>query len=238
MNESLETAEHDVANKVFVEISHLNSKWGQDCSCMLPLLMFPHRLSSLIATFPSHGSKPRIVFLLRPIKQSLSAPSSLAHISRSVVTMSRAASSLVMAIALALATADGITFTEKDLASEESLWDLYERWRSHHTVSRDLDEKLRRFNVFKANVAYIHESNKNDKPYKLGLNKFGDMTREEFRGTFAGSKIDHHRMLRGGRDGSGGFMYEDARDLPSSVDWRDKRAVTGVKNQGHCGKQR
>ncbi|CAL9185935.1 unnamed protein product [Musa hybrid cultivar] len=142
---------------------------------------------------------------------------------------------LVMAIALALATADSIPFTDKDLASEESLWDLYERWRSHHTVSRDLDEKLRRFNVFKANVAYIHESNKNDKPYKLGLNKFGDMTREEFRGTFAGSKIDHHRMLRGGRDSSGGFMYEDAGDLPSSVDWRDKRAVTGVKNQGHCG---
>lgn len=149
--------------------------------------------------------------------------------------MWRRALSLVMAIALALATADSIPFTDKDLASEESLWDLYERWRSHHTVSRDLDEKLRRFNVFKANVAYIHESNKNDKPYKLGLNKFGDMTREEFRGTFAGSKIDHHRMLRGGRDSSGGFMYEDAGDLPSSVDWRDKRAVTGVKNQGHCG---
>ncbi|MBA0848412.1 hypothetical protein Goshw_001759 [Gossypium schwendimanii] len=34
------------------------------------------------------------------------------------------------------------------LASEESLWDLYERWRSHHTISLDLTEKQKRFNVF------------------------------------------------------------------------------------------
>ncbi|KAK8686293.1 hypothetical protein V6N13_125320 [Hibiscus sabdariffa] len=51
----------------------------------------------------------------------------------------------VFSLALVLGIAQGFDFHDKDLASEERLWDLYERWRSHHTVSRSLDEKLRRF---------------------------------------------------------------------------------------------
>lgn len=141
---------------------------------------------------------------------------------------------LALAVALGFAVAgSSIPITDKDLVSEENLWDLYEQWRSHHTVARDLEDKRRRFNVFKNNVKYIHEINKMDKPYKLKLNKFGDMTREEFRSTFAGSKIDHHQMFRGSRRGN--FTYQNA-DPPRSIDWRQKGAVTEVKNQGSCGK--
>ncbi|XP_042407471.1 thiol protease SEN102-like [Zingiber officinale] len=140
---------------------------------------------------------------------------------------------LALAVALAFAVAGSSTpITDKDLASEENLWDLYERWRSHHTVARDLEDKQRRFNVFKENAKYIHEINKMDRPYKLTLNKFGDLTRDEFRSTFAGSKIDHHRMFRGSRQGK--FMYENA-DVPPSIDWRQRGAVTQVKNQLQCG---
>ncbi|KAI8024387.1 Vignain [Camellia lanceoleosa] len=128
-----------------------------------------------------------------------------------------------------------IDFTEKDLSSDESLWDLYERWRRHHTVSRDLSEKQKRFNVFKENVKHIHKVNNMDKPYKLKLNRFGDMTNHEFRSTY-GSKVKHFRMLHGGRSGTGGFMHEKTDNLPPSVDWRKKGAVSSVKDQGKCGK--
>ncbi|XP_059633638.1 vignain-like [Cornus florida] len=142
---------------------------------------------------------------------------------------------VALSLALVLGLVQSIEFTEKDLASEESLWDLYERWRSHHTVSRDLDEKQKRFNVFKENVKHVHKVNKMDKPYKLKLNKFADMTNHEFRSSYAGSKVKHNRMLRGSRGGTGGFIHEKTANLPTSVDWRKKGAVNAVKDQGKCG---
>lgn len=97
-------------------------------------------------------------------------------------------------------------------------------------------EKQRRFNVFKANAFHVHETNKMDKPYKLKLNKFADMTNHEFKSKFAGSKIKHHRMLQGDRIGNKTFMYANVDSVPTSVDWRKKGAVTPVKDQGQCGK--
>ncbi|KAG0475908.1 hypothetical protein HPP92_012349 [Vanilla planifolia] len=68
-------------------------------------------------------------------------------------------------------------------------------------MSRDLDEKQNRFNVFKDNARYIHEFNKRkDVPYKLRLNKFADMTNEEFHAAYAGSRIGHHRSFRSFHD--------------------------------------
>lgn len=137
-------------------------------------------------------------------------------------------------LALVLGTVEGFDFHEKELESEEGLWDLYERWRSPHTVSRSLDEKHKRFNVFKQNVMHVHQTNKMDKPYKLKLNKFADMTNHEFASTYAGSKIKHHRMFQGTR-GNGTFMYGKVTSIPPSVDWRKKGSVTAVKDQGQCG---
>ncbi|XP_020235764.1 vignain [Cajanus cajan] len=142
---------------------------------------------------------------------------------------------VVLSLALVLGVANSFDFHDKDLASEESLWDLYERWRSHHTVSRSLSDKHERFNVFKANVMHVHNTNKMEKPYKLKLNKFSDMTNHEFRSTYAGSKVNHYRMFRGTPRGNGTFMYEKVGPVPPSVDWRKKGAVTDVKDQGHCG---
>ncbi|XP_057422293.1 vignain-like [Lotus japonicus] len=141
----------------------------------------------------------------------------------------------LFSLALFLSVAESFDYHEKDLASEEGLWDLYERWRSHHTVSRSLDEKHKRFNVFKANVMHVHETNKLDKPYKLKLNKFADLTNYEFKSIYASSKIDHHRMFHGIPRGNGSFMYENVDSVPISKDWRTSGAVTPVKDQGQCG---
>ncbi|KAJ3708632.1 hypothetical protein LUZ61_012337 [Rhynchospora tenuis] len=129
-----------------------------------------------------------------------------------------------------------IPFDERDLESEEKLWDLYERWQRHHAVSRDHHEKQKRFSVFKENAKFIHEFNKKGKSYKLELNKFGDLTTEEFKGSYAGSRVQEHRMFRP-RTMTNKFSYGSVNvgDLPLSIDWRQKGAVTGVKDQGKCG---
>lgn len=142
---------------------------------------------------------------------------------------------VLFSLALVLRFGESFDFHEKELETEEKLWELYERWRSHHTVSRSLDEKDKRFNVFKANVHYVHNFNKKDKPYKLKLNKFADMTNHEFRHHYAGSKIKHHRTFLGASRANGTFMYANEDSVPPSVDWRKKGAVTPVKDQGKCG---
>lgn len=139
-----------------------------------------------------------------------------------------------LSLILVFGVAESFDYQESDLASEECLWDLYERWRSHHTVSRDLKEKQIRFNVFKQNLKRIHKVNQMDKPYKLRLNRFADMTNHEFMSSRS-SKVSHHRMLHGPRRQTG-FMHGKTQDLPPSVDWRKQGAVTGVKDQGSCGK--
>ncbi|EEF47602.1 vignain-like [Ricinus communis] len=141
---------------------------------------------------------------------------------------------LALSLVLVLKVARSFDYKEEDLASEESLWNLYERWRSHHTVSRSLTEKNQRFNVFKENLKHIHKVNQKDRPYKLRLNKFADMTNHEFLQHYGGSKVSHYRMFHGSRRQTG-FAHENTSNLPSSIDWRKQGAVTGVKDQGKCG---
>ncbi|KAI3458631.1 hypothetical protein Pfo_015294 [Paulownia fortunei] len=120
---------------------------------------------------------------------------------------------------------ESFDFQEEELETEERLWDLYERWRSHHTESRNIEDKHKRFKAFKANARYVNSFNKKDKPYKLKLNQFADMTSHEFSSIYTCSSVQHHQMLQGNET----FMYEDVKKVPHSVDWKKKGAVTVSK---------
>ncbi|KAL5201066.1 hypothetical protein ABZP36_035420 [Zizania latifolia] len=142
-----------------------------------------------------------------------------------------------MAVAAVHVYDDDVLFTEKDLESEESMWNLYERWHDVYTLSSpNLAEKVRRFEAFKENARYVNEFNKDESmTYKLGLNKFADLTLEEFIAKYTGAKqLDAGIALITS-------VPEEEEELrvgdivPTAWDWRKHGAVTAVKNQGSCG---
>lgn len=94
-----------------------------------------------------------------------------------------------------------------------------------------MEEKLHRFEIFKENLKHIDQRNKEITSYWLGLNEFADMSHEEFKSKYLGLKSELPRRRESSKD----FSYGDVVDLPKSVDWRKKGAVTPVKNQGSCG---
>ncbi|CAJ1961920.1 unnamed protein product [Sphenostylis stenocarpa] len=118
--------------------------------------------------------------------------------------------------------------------SEEGVVELFQRWKEEHRKFYGQPEEAElRLENFKKNLKYIVEKNaKRNHPYgqNLGLNRFADMSNEEFKHKFI-SKVKKPFSKRNGlpvKDGS-------CEDAPYSLDWRKKGAVTGVKDQGNCG---
>ncbi|KAJ3687506.1 hypothetical protein LUZ61_016670 [Rhynchospora tenuis] len=148
-----------------------------------------------------------------------------------------AKSVFVIAIILALSAirSTSITITERDLETEESLKNLFDKWVADYGMEGDLDDKAKRFLVFKDNVKYIHEFNKQGHSYHLGLNQFGAMTNEEFQNMYAGGRINHRRIRRGGAIG-GRYMSEKVENnISTCFDWRQKGAVNPIKDMRPCG---
>jgi len=83
--------------------------------------------------------------------------------------------------------------------------------------------------IFAENLVKINKHNVEESlglhTFTLGVNKFADMTNEEF------------RLFYNGLVGQGNLEVEEiiAHELPETVDWRDKGYVTPVKDQKQCG---
>ncbi|OMO65352.1 hypothetical protein COLO4_31308 [Corchorus olitorius] len=116
--------------------------------------------------------------------------------------------------------------------NEELMLKRHEEWMAlHNRVYLDAAEKDKRYEIFKANVERIEAFNNGvEKGYKLGVNKFADLTNEEFRFLHSGYKRELLSVSK-----SSSFRYGNVTAVPTLMDWRTKGAVTPVKNQGTCG---
>ncbi|TVU17465.1 hypothetical protein EJB05_33503, partial [Eragrostis curvula] len=123
-----------------------------------------------------------------------------------------------------------VGYAPEDLERRDGLIKLFEEWVAKYRKAYACFEMLHRFEVFKDNLKYIDdENNKNVSSYWLGLNEFADLTLEEF-------KAGHLGLLpTSPRTCSSSFRYGQVTEVPKAVDWRERGAVTEVKNQGQCG---
>ncbi|KAE9611727.1 hypothetical protein Lal_00011537 [Lupinus albus] len=121
--------------------------------------------------------------------------------------------------------------------TDTHLMNMYEAWLlKHGKFYNALGEKERRFEIFKDNVRFVDQHNMATNPtYKLGLNKFADLTNEEYRNMYLGTRKRSSEGLLSGTKKSGRYAFKDGEELPHSVDWRKKGAVSPVKDQGQCG---
>lgn len=111
---------------------------------------------------------------------------------------------------------------------------VYEAWLAKHGKSYNaLGEKERRFQIFKDNLRFIDEHNAENRTYKVGLNRFADLTNEEYRSMYLGTRTAAKR--RSSNKISDRYAFRVGDSLPESVDWRTKGAVVEVKDQGSCG---
>jgi C1A family cysteine protease len=127
---------------------------------------------------------------------------------------------LMIAFALLLAVA---VATDVDYAYEwEKFKAVYGKSYPHHDVA------AYRFRVFKENFDMIAEHNAKKLDWTLDINEFADLTWEEFKKTHLGYAKSTGTPRKT-------VNLTGLFNVPDSIDWVSKGAVTGVKNQQQCG---
>ena len=97
----------------------------------------------------------------------------------------------------------------------------------HNRVYSSPAEKIYRLAVFYKNYKIVKSHNQSNGSYTMALNHFADMTPEEFN-----TKMLGYRFTNRQRNFS---LTDNTVEQAASMDWRQKGAVTGIKDQGQCG---
>jgi cathepsin L len=93
------------------------------------------------------------------------------------------------------------------------------------------EEVSLRYGAFVSNMKSIQEHNARGESWVAGVNKFTDLSPEEFSATYLGYKHRENDYMRS----KNLHVAPKGQVLADSLDWRSKNAVTPVKDQAQCG---
>jgi KDEL-tailed cysteine endopeptidase len=133
---------------------------------------------------------------------------------------------LLIGIALCLCYILSYSTTNKLSISSLELAE-FEKFVITHNKNYPADELKLRYEIFTTNIKAIRVYNSFTKDFVLAINKFGDLSPEEFASMYTEEiHIKPNKKLE--------VTDKRLRLPPTSFDWRDKGAVTDVVNQGMC----
>jgi len=114
---------------------------------------------------------------------------------------------------------------------EVPMTEKFEAWKSKFAKSYEtVEDEAAALAAFTSNEAIINERNNQNLSYKLGHNKFSDMTWEQFEAHHMGSLF-----LNVPPKNSQRVHLKLGDAVADSVDWVTAGAVTPVKDQARCG---
>ena len=109
------------------------------------------------------------------------------------------------------------------------IWSKFTLFQEEYNRTYSIDEVYDRFIIFKRNVEMINMNNADkSSTFNMTINKFTDLTAEEFKQRFVG------KMYRSSDYGCLGFENNQSYGV-ETFDWRSYDVVNPVRNQGQCG---
>jgi len=110
--------------------------------------------------------------------------------------------------------------------------DAFVNFMQTHQKAYEHHEFQSRFEIFRDNLDFIERHNADPtNTHTVALNEFADLTAAEFAAIYNGVRYTHDEARES-------LPLPDELknvNVPNDVDWRQKGAVTAVKNQGQCG---
>jgi len=111
--------------------------------------------------------------------------------------------------------------------SFEAQW---QDWKALHGKKYIAEEEIHRQAIFAEHLKEIDAINARKGSWQAGLNKFSDLSWDEFKATVLMEPQHCSATHR-----SSGWKAPADVEAPLSKDWRDVGALGPVKDQGHCG---